>query len=241
MSEGQEPQASFVPLPLAGGVRGGPVAESDDAPAQGQLTHPRPLPQAGGERTATLPLDFLAKSTSFQSDARFAPTAALPQPPQAEPEDPIAIAWADGFAAGIQQAQAEAAEQSRIEAEARAALSLAFTRLDRDLAETLHRRLRDTVAALCEAALAPLALDEDALAARIERAAAMFARADDERVIRLNPDDLALISPRLADDWQVVPDPALPRGGLRVETASGGVEDGPAEWRRAIAEAMALC
>ena len=113
--------------------------------------------------------------------------------------------------------------------------------LDRDLAETLSQRLRDTVAALCETALAPMALDEDALFARIERAVGMFSRADDERTIRLNPDDLTLISPRLAEDWQIVPDPALPRGALRVETASGGVEDGPAEWRRAIAEAMALC
>ena len=39
----------------------------------------------------------------------------------------------------------------------------------------------------------------------------------------------------------VEPDPALERGSLRFETASGGVEDGPAHWRRAIAEAIAGC
>jgi flagellar assembly protein FliH len=33
----------------------------------------------------------------------------------------------------------------------------------------------------------------------------------------------------------------LERGALRVEAANGGVEDGPAQWRQAIAEALALC
>ena len=69
----------------------------------------------------------------------------------------------------------------------------------------------------------------------------MLARADDDRVIRLHPDDMALVAPRLAPDWGVEPDPALERGSLRVETASGGVEDGPATWRRAIAEALHQC
>ena len=42
-------------------------------------------------------------------------------------------------------------------------------------------------------------------------------------------------------DWQVVPDPALARGALRVEAANGGVEDGPAQWRAAITEAFEQC
>ena len=69
----------------------------------------------------------------------------------------------------------------------------------------------------------------------------MLARADDERLIRLHPDDIALLSPRFAADWQVAPDPALERGALRVETPNGGVEDGPDLWRRAIAEALHQC
>ena len=101
--------------------------------------------------------------------------------------------------------------------------------------------LRDTVAALCEAAIAPLALDEDALARRIVTAVSMLARADDERVIRLHPDDLDLVSQRLSAEWQVEPDPTLERGAVRVETATGGVEDGPGQWRRAIAEALHQC
>ena len=66
-------------------------------------------------------------------------------------------------------------------------------------------------------------------------------RADDERVIHLHPDDIGLVSAQLAQDWQIVPDTALTRGALRIETASGGVEDGPAQWRHAIAEALRQC
>jgi flagellar assembly protein FliH len=199
-------------------------------------------PSPSGEgRKEGLPFAAFGASTGFRSDTRYAAAPSSAPQPEGEPEDPLGVAWAEGYAAGAEQAQAEAAQQARIEAEARTALKLNFAKLDRELEDLLRQRLRDTVAALCEAALAPLALDESALAGRIERAVALFARADDERVIRLHPDDIALVSPRLAEDWQVVPDPSLDRGALRVESASGGVEDGPAEWRAAIAEALHQC
>jgi flagellar assembly protein FliH len=201
------------------------------------------------------PLEPRGAPGGFRSDARFVSALDQPPPPphspspafdpepfpQAEPEDPIAIAFAEGYAAGIAEAKARAGELAAADAAAREGLGIALTRLDRDLAEALRQRLRDTVAALCEAAIAPLALDEDALMRRIERAVALFARTEDERVIRLHPDDIALLAPRFTADWQVVPDAALERGSLRVETASGGIEDGPELWRRAIAEALHQC
>lgn len=200
------------------------------------LLGPVLLPHAGGGK---LQLETIAKSTGFRTDIRFSLTPV--PPPQSAPQDPLTVAWSEGFAVGAQQARVEAAEQAGIEGEAREALTLAFTRLDAELAEILRQRLHDTVAALCETALAPLALDETALMRRIERAVTMFARADDERVIRLNPEDLALVSAQFRDDWQVVPDPALERGALRVESDSGGVEDGPAQWRMELAEALQQC
>lgn len=184
----------------------------------------------------------------FRSDARFtpsgspaAPAAPAPAPPQAEAEDPIAAAWTEGFAAGAAEAQARAAQQAEAEGVAREGLELAFTKLDAQLAEQLRERLRDTVAALCETAIAPFALDGDALIGRIARAVSMLSRADDERIIRLHPHDIALVSAKFAADWQIVPDQTLDRGALRVETATGGVEDGPELWRRAIAEALHQC
>ena len=62
-----------------------------------------------------------------------------------------------------------------------------------------------------------------------------------ERVLRLHPEDFKLIARQLPADLEVLPDAALERGALRVESANGGVEDGPAHWRRAIAEALGLC
>lgn len=186
------------------------------------------------------PLALYAPSQGFRGDSRFA--AALAPEPEAQPaEDPVERAFAEGFASGAEQARAEAEARHEADLAAQAKLVIAATRLDQQLAEQLRQRLRDTVAALCETALAPMRLDEAALLRRIERAVALFARADDERVIRLNPEDLRLVSDNLAKEWTIVPDPALERGSLRVEAANGGVEDGPAQWRLAIAEALDLC
>ena len=191
-------------------------------------------------------LEALGGPSGFRSNARFARVEEAaqfvpPPQPEAPPDDPIAVAFTEGFNAGVAAAQEHAAEQARIEAEAREALSLSFARLDHDLEEELRLRLRDTVAVLCETAIAPLALDESALLRRIERAVSMLARADDERIVRLHPEDIALISPKVGMDWQIVPDSALERGSLRIESTNGGIEDGPALWRRAIAEALHQC
>ena len=89
--------------------------------------------------------------------------------------------------------------------------------------------------------LAPLAIDEQALLARIDKAVAMLSRNYDERTLRLNPDDMALLSEKLRAEWSAQADPSLPRGTLRVESTEGGIEDGPETWRRAIADALGPC
>ena len=187
-------------------------------------------------------------ATGFARDQRFTPSLAdetapapsSPPAPDAAP-DPVSMALEQGYEAGLAEARAEA-ELAAAEAQAaQARFALSFEKLDADLAEGLRQKLHATVGALCEETLRPLALDQGALARRVERAVAMFVRADDDRVIRLNPEDLALVAPQLPADWTFLADPALERGALRVETASGGVEDGPEQWRRDITEALRLC
>lgn len=190
---------------------------------------------------SSLPYAALAERSGFAADPRFLAAAKTPAPPLAEPGDPLARAWEDGHSAGFAEASAEARSLAESEAAARSQIELSLVRIDAELAEQLRLKLYATVEALCEAAIAPLALDQDALAARVTRAAAMLARADDERVLRLHPDDIAMVEQRLPDTLPIVADPALERGALRVETSNGGVEDGPAHWRRAIAEAIAQC
>jgi flagellar assembly protein FliH len=191
------------------------------------------------DRLRTIPFEALSGSAGFRPSARFA-VAATPEAasdngdPQAEAH---ALGYSEGFAAGREQAEAEA--KAMLDAHGR--LSLAFARLDQQMEEELRLALRETVAALCEDVLAPLAIEEEALLSRIEQAVAMLSRSYDERTIRLHPDDMALLSDRLRDDWTVRPDPSLPRGSLRVESVEGGIEDGPETWRRAIAEALGPC
>ena len=107
-----------------------------------------------------------------------------------------------------------------------AALDRAFADLAVVEEERLRAALRETVAALCEAALQPLALDPAALAMRVERAAAMLRRAADERHIRLHPDDIALVRASIGTGLTLEPDASLPRGALRIETTEGGMRTG---------------
>lgn len=188
---------------------------------------------------SSLPFAALGEGSGFASDPRFA--GSLPVRTRPGPEDPVAAAWAEGHAAGLATALAEAEARRLADEAARARIELALARLDADQQELLHQRLIETVRVLCESAIAPLALDADALVRRAGQAAAMLARADDAAVLRLHPDDLDLVGGRLPPELPVEPDPTLERGMLRLEGRSGGVEDGPAIWRRALAEALGQC
>jgi flagellar assembly protein FliH len=203
----------------------------------------------GGEGYARASLSGLGGGSGFRASSRFAdwqPVTMLEpevvEPIRLEPEvDPVSDAFMKGYTQGLEAARAEAASAVSDDALAMNKLALSFARLDGELEEQLRQRLRDTVAALCEAMIAPLAIDEDMLMRRITTAASMLARADDDRVIRIHPSDLELLAPRLHADWDVQPDASLERGAVRVESNNGGVEDGPATWRRAIAEALHQC
>lgn len=192
-------------------------------------------------------------SAGFAHDRRFfrdlvipevhldAPSTHQDAPDDTEVPDPVAEAWAEGYARGMGDAQEAAAQIIAEQEAARSRIELSLSRLDAAMQSDLKDRLRETVIALCESAIAPAALDPDGLTRRVEVAAAMLARAEDARVIRLHPEDLALIAARLPEDWHFEPDASLERGSVRVEGASGGVEDGPEQWRKSIEEALRQC
>lgn len=194
---------------------------------------------------SSLPLAQLGRLREFSRDERYAAlfgTAAAAMPAEFVPEpDPVTEAYERGYREGAANAaeNARLAEQQRDAA--RGAIELAFAQLGADDTARLTERMRQTVLALCEAAVLPLALDADGLVLRVERAVGMLQRAQDERVVRLHPEDLALIGARLPASLTVETDPRVERGGLRIETADGGVEDGPSHWRRALAEAFRQC
>lgn len=186
---------------------------------------------------SSLPLAALAEPRGFCSDLRFSASGMAAE----ELVDPVEQAWDDGYAAGLVEARTEAEARAAEQEAVLARLQLSLGQIDAEMQERLRERLLETVAALCEAAIAPLALDADALRRRVEKACTLLADSEGERVLRLHPDDIALIGKFLPQTYVITKDIALERGTLVVETCQGGVEDGPAVWRRAIAEALAQC
>lgn len=183
----------------------------------------------------------------FRADPRFgeadpaSPVLDAPLPVPGEAHDPLAEAFERGLAEGEARAHA-ACEAALAESEARC--GALFGSLEGAIAvetDELRERLRQTVLALCEAAVLPLAIEPAGLARRCEIAAGMLSRAQDLRVIRLHPLDAELAAPHLSPEFRIEPDPALARGDLRIDTADGGLEDGPTTWRRALYEAFGEC
>lgn len=182
----------------------------------------------------------LGKRGSFSRNTRYTkPEAEAAPPPVAE--DAGEKAYAAGYEDGQVSARADFEAKLQQERAGRTAIELAFAKFDAESERDLRDKLLATVHALCEEAVLPLALDAEGLARRVEAAAAMLQRKHDQRIIHIHPDDLELVRDNVAGDLELVADGSVERGGLRVETDDGGVEDGPQQWRRALAEIFDSC
>lgn len=186
---------------------------------------------------SSLPMAALAERTGFCSDARFSGSG----PGDQEQADLLHQAWDEGYAAGLAEARAEAELRAAEQAEALGRLQANLGQIDAEMQERLRERLLAVVTALCEASLAPLALDADALRRRVEKACAMLAAAEGDKVLRLHPEDVILIEKYVPQAYVIKEDESLERGSLVIEADHGGIEDGPEVWRRAVAEALAQC
>ncbi|ODU70194.1 MAG: hypothetical protein ABT11_09030 [Novosphingobium sp. SCN 66-18] len=173
--------------------------------------------------------------------AHTPPAPVVEHVPEPEPENPVTRAFADGYAKGHAEGRSAAEAEAAIADATRHRIEMAMTRMDGEQLALLHERLRETVLALCQSVLDEAAIAPDRLTERVRIAAGMLARAQDARVIRLHPEDLALVAHNLPEDWHFEPDPALERGSIRVEGTQGGVEDGPEQWRIALQESLRAC
>lgn len=176
---------------------------------------------------------------AFRADSRFAGSSKAnpPATPPAPRDDPLADAWDAGFRSATDQIRADMASDTA----ATARVELAYARLADKEAEVLAEKLRETVIALCSAVLDNASIDPEPLSRRVAQALALLRRSTDEKVLRLHPDDLALIGNRFPAGLEARADPTLVRGALRIETVAGGVEDGPTQWREAIEAAVRAC
>lgn len=200
--------------------------------------------EAGGKAAADGAgwLALLGPGEAFREALPFGtPAPALPTTPAAPPEpecDPhaeaLAQAYAEGEAAGRAAATAEAEER----AARQRTLRLTFNALDQAALGVLAEDLAATVMALAEGVLGEVAVDRDGLLARCHVAARRIGGAAESLALHLHPEDIAMIGPEGLAGWRVMPDPAMARGALRIESPDGAVSEGPEEWRRAIAAAV---
>jgi flagellar assembly protein FliH len=152
--------------------------------------------------------------------------------------DPVELARAEGYAEGLAAARAavdEAAERDK------ALLAELLDRIhagDRIDREAVARRLRQTVLLLVGKLVGEIGVSADLLAGRIETAADLLSDANESAMLRVHPDDVALLDGRLPATIFPVGDASIARGSFVLEAASTIVEDGPALWLEQLEGAM---
>ena len=224
---------------------------------------PRPVPPPAEGARATAPRDVYSRFipreelSSFESWS-FGDVSGprAPGAPRAEPEPPADPAeqqahalraarqsgyqegYRDGLVAleGFKQSFA-----SQTTAQVGALVRSVGEQLDA-LQQEMARALATTAAALARQVLrSELAMRPEAVAAVAEQAIAALLPSARHVVLRVHPDDHALIAAHSADaiaarGARLVPDPQVARGGCRIESDIGLVDATTDErWRRAVA------
>ena len=108
-------------------------------------------------------------------------------------------------------------------------------RLDR---ERIAARIRETVLLLVGKLVGEAGVSAELLARRVGTATDLLADSAESALLRVHPDDVALLDGRLPATVFAVGDPAVARGGFVMESASTIVEDGPALWLEQLTTAI---
>ncbi|MES2337919.1 MAG: FliH/SctL family protein [Pseudomonadota bacterium] len=152
--------------------------------------------------------------------------------------DPIVAAraagHAEGYAAALAQAAADAGRDRALADALGDALGRGIT-FDRD---RLARQLRQTVLLLVGRLVGDVGVSAELLAGRIETAVDALADSAESALLRVHPDDVALLDGRLPKTLFAVGDPHIARGSFVLESASTIVEDGPDRWLEQLTAAI---
>jgi len=166
------------------------------------------------------------------------PFAAADPVPEPVFVDPVATAHAAGFAEGMAAAIAEIGQTADRDRALLAELGTALRndgRLDREI---MARQLRQTVMFLVTRLIGEVGIAPDILARRIDSAAEMLADSAESALLRVHPDDVALLDGKLPKTVFAVGDANVARGSFVLESASTIVEDGPELWLEQLAQAI---
>lgn len=197
-------------------------------------------PQA---RDEDRPRHFSPADRDANPTAGWDPFDADPAVPLATPfVDPLVVAHEAGYAIGyVKGGDAARAEMTALADRDRAlleALTQALQSNDRIDREAVARRLRETVLFLVTRLVGDIGVSSDQLAKRIETAADLLSDATESAMLRVHPDDVALLDGKLPRQIFAVGDAAVARGAFVLESASTIVEDGPELWLEQLAQAI---
>ncbi|SMF72617.1 FliH/SctL family protein [Allosphingosinicella indica] len=134
-----------------------------------------------------------------------------------------AEAFAEGYEAGHRTAELTLAADK----EALAKLLEAVEALRPEPTDALAALLAEAVERLVHQIVGTVEIDAALLRERAEMAAAMIGEDNDASRLMVHPDDVPLLE-GAPIPVEIVGDPSLPRGTVRLETGSGWIEDGPA-------------
>lgn len=152
--------------------------------------------------------------------------------------DPIATAKAAGYDEGVAAAMAQvtaSATRDRALIDRLVAAINDDGRIDRD---RLAGHLRQTVTQLVRQMVGEAGVDADLLNRRVALAAGMLADDAESAVLRLNPQDMALVDGHLPANIFAAGDIKVERGHFVLESAATIVEDGPGLWIEQLAQAI---
>jgi flagellar assembly protein FliH len=150
----------------------------------------------------------------------------IEQEPAPVPIDLDAVqarSFADGYAAGIEAGRREA-DVARAEIKA---LAEALQALRPEPTQALGALIAATVERLVGEVVGKTPVDRETLLLRAQAAAALIGDETRPAVLKLHPDDAALIDDA-ALPVAIEADATLAQGALRLETLSGWIEDSPA-------------
>ncbi len=199
------------------------------------------------ERVSGRPTHFSSQASEprhfHPADASNNPTAGWdPFAATADPSpgfaDPVSAAHARGVAEGRAAALAEMSGDEDRDATLLTRLGEALRADDRFDRARLARQMRQTVMFLVTRVVGETGIHADLLTTRIDAATDLLADAAESAMLRVHPDDVALLDGKLPRTVFAVGDAAVARGSFVLESASTIVEDGPDLWLEQLAQAI---
>ncbi len=202
----------------------------------------RPIGFSPGDLLSRLEKADLRPKHFSPADPASNPTEGWdPLDPSPQPStfiDPIAAARDAGYADGIAAANAAITEAGQRDQALLTGLIDQLNAGDRIDRDRIAQQLRETVLLLVRRVVGEVGVSAELLAGRIEAAAELLADAAESAILRVHPEDVALLEGRLPKTIFPVGDIAIARGSFVLEAASTIVEDGPALWLEQLAQAI---